>query len=130
LTTFIDALPREVMVVDDEPDMSLVVKMSLEHAGYRANAFTSPAQALKHFKLNADRYGLVISDIRMPEMNGMELVAGIREFDASIPVILMSAFVTASDVDPGLNVAGLLEKPISREKLVKTVSKYIQITAK
>src|SRR5437868_9252887 len=100
------------MIVDDEPDIGLVIKMSLERAGCSAYAFTSPAQAVEQFKLNADKYGLVISDVRMPEMNGMELVARIRELDTSIPVILMSAFATISDVDPGMNIAGLLEKPI------------------
>jgi DNA-binding NtrC family response regulator len=119
------------MVIDDESDIILIFRKSLELSGYGVFAFTDPIEALEHFKLNKDRYGLIISDVRMPQMTGLELFTKIREIDTSIPLILMSAFETAStEINPALNISIFLQKPIKPRQLNEIVSKYLPLAAK
>jgi PleD family two-component response regulator len=63
----------KVKVVDDDYDIAELVKMALQRDGFEnVFAFTDPLLALEHFKVNREDYSLVISDIRMPGLNGFE----------------------------------------------------------
>jgi DNA-binding NtrC family response regulator len=62
---------QKILIVDDEPDITIALKMYLELQGFHVDAFTNPANALAQFK--AGFYHLLILDIKMPEMNGFEL---------------------------------------------------------
>jgi two-component system, OmpR family, response regulator ChvI len=86
--------------VDDEPDMTDMLKMALEHAGFTVDTFNDPVLALNSFKPNM--YGLVILDVMMQEMDGLELYNQLKKADPSIKV----CFLTASS-------------EMYREKLVK-----------
>lgn len=63
-----------ILIVDDEFDIISVFKQGLQHKGFRVFGFTEPALALEHFKINHEKYSLVISDCRMPGINGYEFV--------------------------------------------------------
>ena len=74
------ATMKTVLVVDDEPDVKLALKIALEENGFEVNSFDDPIIALEKFKKGIDvlerstqQYGLVLTDIRMPTMNGFEL---------------------------------------------------------
>lgn len=122
---------KAIMIVDDESDIVLIFRRSLELAGYRVFAFTDAIEALEHLKLYLDKFGLVISDVRMPNMTGLEFAAKVREVNASIPFILMSAFdVAMQDISPALSVAMFLQKPLTPSQLKQIVSKYVSIPAK
>ena len=121
---------KAVILVDDEKDVVSVFKRYLEISGYEVFSFTDPLLALEHFKLNKSGYGLIISDIRMPKMTGLELASKIRELDRSIPIVLMSAFEKAStDISPSLNISSFLQKPVSTSTLGVIVGKYVEVTA-
>jgi two-component system, OmpR family, response regulator ChvI len=62
---------KKVLFVDDEPDMTTMLKMSLEHAGFSVDVFNDPLLALKNFKPKL--YDLVVLDVMMPKMDGLEL---------------------------------------------------------
>jgi DNA-binding NtrC family response regulator len=68
------------------------IKIWLERYNFAACGFTDPLQALEFFKHNSGTITLVLSDIRMPQMNGYELVTKIKELQPKVKVILMSAF--------------------------------------
>ena len=68
------------------------MKHSLQKHGYHVFGFTDPLLALEHLMINSKDYSLVISDIRMPVMNGLEFVKKVREILPSIKILLMSAF--------------------------------------
>lgn len=68
-----------ILIVDDEPDIISVFKKSLEKIGYSTYGFVNPSAALEHFTLNPKEYQIVISDIRMPGMNGFQLVKEIKK---------------------------------------------------
>ena len=117
---------KAVMVLDDEDDIIFILRKSLELAGYGAFAFTDPLLALEHLKTNVDRYGLIITDVRMPRMSGIEFAAQVRTIAPSMPVILMSAFKMSDlQIPSELNIAMLLQKPVTPIQLRKLVSKYI-----
>jgi CheY-like chemotaxis protein len=102
------------MVVDDEDDIIEIVKRSLERQGYPVFGFTDPFNALEHFELEAKKYRLVISDIRMPSMNGYEFVKKIQNLQPETKVLLMSAFDISphdfSKVLPSVRIDGFISK--------------------
>jgi CheY-like chemotaxis protein len=83
---------KSILVVDDDHDIVGLIRRLLERHGYNIVGFTDPIAALKHFELDKKRFGLVISDIRMPQMNGYELVKRVKTLKPETKVILMSAF--------------------------------------
>jgi CheY-like chemotaxis protein len=81
-----------ILIVDDDYDIVLLMKLSLEKAGLSASYFTDPLMALDTFRQTPSNYDLVISDIRMPHLNGYEFVRQIKMIRRDVRVILMSAF--------------------------------------
>lgn len=117
------------MVVDDDTDIANLVKTFLEMDGLKVHLFNDSSMALDYFKSNPKENALIISDIRMPGMNGLELVANIKEINPNIKVILMTAF----DMDNfktdlkkyGYDVAEVFQKPFSMKVLKQTVRQYL-----
>jgi DNA-binding NtrC family response regulator len=116
------------MVLDDDYDIAELVKMALQRNGFEnVFAFTDSLLALEHFKVNREDYSLVISDIRMPGLNGFEFTEYINKIKPGIKVILMSAFdINSDDIVKNFkysrNISGMIQKPISPKKLAKIVA--------
>lgn len=108
-----------VLLVDDEPDIVSVLKQGLKLKGFEVDAFTDPRQALEQFK--PDYYDLVVSDIKMPIMNGFQLCRKIREEDKSARFYFLSAFdIYAKEAEamfPTLGSKAFIKKPIRYEEL-------------
>jgi DNA-binding NtrC family response regulator len=81
-----------VLLLDDEFDLVTILKQGLERRGFQVFSFTDPFLALEHFKINAVNYNLVISDLRMPGMNGFEFLTKVKEIRSDIKIFLMTAF--------------------------------------
>lgn len=114
---------QSILVVDDELDIVVIFKQALSRQGYTVFGFTDPLLALEHFKVNAEDYGLVITDVRMPRMSGFELAANIRAIKPDAKVVLMSAF-EVSDLEfsmPGVKIHDFLRKPVDVKTLVRRV---------
>ena len=120
-----------IQVVDDEFDILNVIKLYLQQASLNVFGFTDPNLALEHFRINCKDYILVVSDIRMPGMNGFEFVRKLREISPAIKVLLMSAFeVNSTELSIGLGgtkIEGFIQKPISLRKLSSIVQKQLEI---
>jgi YesN/AraC family two-component response regulator len=97
----------------------------LQRHGFNAYGFTDPFLAFEHFQNNSDNIDLVLCDIRMPKMNGYELVKKIKILQPKTKVILMSAFeindLDFSRVLPSIKINGFISKPISLKRLVDTI---------
>ena len=102
-----------ILLVDDERDIVFVQKRGLELKGFEVHGFTDPMEALQSFL--QDRYDVVITDIRMPGTNGLELYQAIRAKDPAIRVYFVSAFESYSDE--------IKKKFASDAELVKFVKK-------
>jgi DNA-binding NtrC family response regulator len=120
-----------IQVVDDEFDILNIIKLYLRQVGLNVFGFTDPNLALEHFRINCKDYILVVSDIRMPGMNGFEFVRKVREISPAIKVLLMSAFeVNSTELSIGLGgakIEGFIQKPISLRKLSSIVQKQLEI---
>jgi CheY-like chemotaxis protein len=112
---------ESIMILDDEIDITILMRSSLQKYGFNVYAFTDPFLAIEHFQLNSKDYILVISDIRMPGMNGFEFVRSIREIGPKIKILLMTAFdintTIFSEELLATKVNGFIQKPISLKRL-------------
>lgn len=90
--------------------------------GIEPVAFSQPTLALEHFQKNHLTYRIVISDYRMPDMNGIEMFTRMKKINPIIPRILTSAFEIPDDVFQECNcVDKFLQKPISMDSLINEV---------
>ena len=121
----INSRSKSILLVDNEPDIVYLFKYVLESRNYDVYGFTNPLEALEHYKPNCARYGLVISDIRMPVMTGFDLLKNLRKIDVNISLILMSAYdiIDFSELD-GIKIDGFIQKPITIRELLSTIEKY------
>ena len=108
---------RSIMVVDDEMELANLFRSFLENEGYNAITFVDPVLALEYFKQTSDKPSLIITDLRMPGLCGLELAKSIRTLGPpDIKIFLMTAF-DARDLEASSNyiqakVDKLLQKPI------------------
>jgi two-component system, OmpR family, response regulator ChvI len=119
---------KRILIVDDEPDITLTFKIVLESTGlYNVHTFNEPLKALANF--NAHLYDLVISDIKMPKMNGYEFTQKVKEIDSRIKI----CFLTASEdyycsiIDYKQRRAEyFIRKPIGIEEFTKQMNSILQ----
>jgi two-component system, OmpR family, response regulator ChvI len=118
-----------ILLVDNEPDNTCVLSISLEDEGFKVDAFNDPVLALSNFKPNF--YSLSILDINMPKMNGYELYKELRRLDNKVKV----CFLTGSEMyDERLRIPpqeilkyakSFISKPLAIDDLVKKIKKEI-----
>jgi DNA-binding response OmpR family regulator len=121
---------KRILIVDDESDVNLTLKMVLEENGFKVDSFTDPLSALENFKGESDLYDMLILDIRMPDMNGFELYKEIKKIDDKVKV----CFLTAGEMDyeqfekdlfSALDENCFIQKPIQNETLIKRLNRII-----
>src|SRR5215212_8040984 len=87
---------KRVLLIDDEPDLNLTLKMVLEQNGFKVNSFIGPLVDFENFRGEAaGMYDLLIFDMKMPQMNGFELYRQIKKIDDKAKV----CFLTAGEMD-------------------------------
>jgi CheY-like chemotaxis protein len=102
---------KSILVVDDERDIANQIKRSLEAVdGFKACTFTDPFAALEHFNLGWEDHQIVISDIRMPGMNGYEFVKQIKKKIDEADAVLQRKNVTLEAINEYLKLNEELEK--------------------
>lgn len=114
-----------VMLVDDEIDIIGLFTEILTLNGISVRPFTNAEEALREFEQNHPYYKLVISDVRMSPMSGIEFIKKLREIDANIKVILMTAFEMEGSQLREIDTDEFFNKPISMNNLVRIVKKYV-----
>ena len=118
---------KSVLVVDDEHDIVNLIKESLQIKGHKVSAFTDPVMALEDFRVNRKNCSVILSDIRMPGINGYEFVKKAKEIDRQVKVVLMSAFEINDgefhNLLPDIKVDAFLQKPFSIQQLNNIVEK-------
>ena len=117
---------RVVSIVDDDPDIVMLFRDALQSlSGITVLTFTDPILALEHFQLNEYAYVLVISDYKMPGLNGMEFLKKIKELNRFVRTMLMTAFQIEDKVFREYTkkkiINAFLQKPIGIHDLLKEV---------
>ena len=118
-----------ILLLDDDFDIITVFRIGLEDKGFHVSGFTDPLLALDHFQMKSEQFGLVISDIRMPVINGYDFIQKVKEMKPEVKVFLMTAF-KIDDVEfrrelPLVKVDEIIHKPISLEDFTSMVIKHI-----
>jgi DNA-binding NtrC family response regulator len=115
----------KLLVVDDDSDILQVLKMGLLKNRFLVDAFTNPEEAFQSFKSHAESYCLVLSDVRMPGLSGIQLSKKVKEINSKVKVILMTSFEVRdyefSKVFPSTQVDGIVQKPISIKDLTNKI---------
>lgn len=121
----IDDLP--ILFVDDETSILRALERTAEASGWRVVAMSSPLEALKTFENR--EYAVVVSDFRMPQMDGVDFLARVRELSPDTERILLTAYADEEALERGINDAGIsrfLRKPWKREMLVTILGQAVQ----
>jgi two-component system response regulator GlrR len=125
------ALPRKphILLVDDDADLLRLLTMRLEAAGHVVATAASATQALA--AIAAERPGLVITDLRMPGMDGAALFEAIRAAQPTLPVIILTAHGTIPDAIAATHrgVFGYLTKPYDAKELLAQVDRALRLSA-
>src|ERR671918_606354 len=117
-----------IMVVDDEPDTVFTYKHILSAEGYNVEAFTDPQEALKRFVQLPDPssyYQLVLLDIRMPRLNGLQLFYRIKAISPKIKIMFSSALDVAEEVVsilPDMKYDDIIKKPVEMEYFMNKIN--------
>jgi DNA-binding NtrC family response regulator len=127
----ISANNRIVSIVDDDPDITLLFNEALKSIqGITIFSFTDPILALEHFQVNDYAYVLVISDFRMPGLNGIEFLKKIKDANPFIRTIIMTGFEIDNKLFQEYTrkriINGVVQKPIHLHDLVKEVITQLQ----
>jgi len=114
------------MIIDDDEDILNLFRDFLSKEGFDVVPFLDPLKALIEIKSNPSRYSLIITDIRMPGISGIELIKKVSSINADIKVVLMSAFEINGDELNELNYQERLQKPIHMRELVSTINEILK----
>ena len=114
---------KKILLVDDERDITIAFRVSLESNGFIVDTFNDPEEALSNFK--AELYDLLLIDIKMPKMNGFELYQEIAKVDNRAKVCFITAFEvyykSLRQLFPSANVDCFIKKPITTDELVQRI---------
>ena len=118
--------PQRIMLIDNEIGLCRMMEAVLTDQGYRVKSFTRPVQAIAEF--SAGDYDLIISDIKMPEMDGLEVLQHIRNRDPEVPVIMITAYATVEMSIQALRSGAydMLTKPFEPDELTYRVKNALQ----
>lgn len=125
---YLDPSSLSILIVDDNFDIVRLMERGLKEYGFNVSAFTDPVRALEDFKVNCNHYNIILSDSRMPRMNGCEFVKKVKEIDKQAKIVVMSGF-DVNDVRELYNmitevkIDGFLQKPFSMAKLDDIIEK-------
>jgi CheY-like chemotaxis protein len=122
-TTEEQRLSKVILIVDDDPDVTTVFGLGLEDEGFDVYTYNDPLEALSKFRPNF--YDLLLVDINMPKIDGIELSRQILELDANVKI----CFITAGEANievlrelyPTRGIGCYIKKPVTIEQLVRRV---------
>jgi DNA-binding response OmpR family regulator len=115
---------RRILIVDDEVDITTVLKKGMETKGFKVDVYNAPTEAISNFKPNT--YDLAILDVRMPQMSGFELYRELKKLDGGLDFCFFTGFDIYPDefakMFPDISVKAFLKKPISLSQLMLQVN--------
>jgi CheY-like chemotaxis protein len=114
---------ERVLFVDDEESMVFLMERWLERLGYKVTGCTVPQKALEMFRSRPHDFDIVLSDLSMPEMSGIELAREILQIRPGMPILITSGYVAPADNEEvrSLGLPDLLLKPNTVEELAEII---------
>jgi len=116
-----------ILIVEDEPKMQRLLELNLADAGYTTRAASSAENGLK--VLASDRIDLVLSDVKLPGMNGLEFLQAVKRANAAVPVVMMTAYGTIESAVEAMKdgASDYVLKPFSIEEIKLIIRKELEV---
>jgi two-component system, OmpR family, response regulator ChvI len=115
---------KRILIVDDDPDITLALSTVLEDNGYTVYVFNDPTDALSNFKQRGI-YDLLIIDLVMPNMDGFEFYEKVKKIDNKVKACFITAYDVHSEalreIYPDFEIDCFMKKPIENEDLLRNV---------
>ena len=118
---------ERILIVDDEKTMVDVIQTMLENLGYTVTAKTSSIETLETFRMQPDKFDLIITDMTMPNMTGMDLANVVMKIRPDIPIILCTGFSELIDEDraKAMDIRAFVMKPVVMTKMAEVIRKAL-----
>ena len=119
-------MSKKILVVDDEQNMRDTLRIMLEKEGLNVDCAVNGLEALEMFK--KDKYDLILTDLKMPQHNGIGLVEAVAAI-SDVPIIIMTAYATKEEAIKALNLGALffIEKPFKKQELMNFINRSLKI---
>lgn len=122
---------KKIMAIDDELDVLRLIQLALQRYGHTVDTFSEPLSALCHFQKNHQDYNLLLVDVRMPGMSGIEFAKHAKSAYPEVKVLLMTAFeINRHDLEknlPFVKIDDLLKKPFMLSKICEIIDKHVTV---
>jgi PAS domain S-box-containing protein len=120
---------ERILLIDDEASIAQIGERMLNKLGYRATALTSSSQALALYQQSPDEFDAIITDLTMPEINGVEFARRVFQSRPDMPVILSTGFMHSLEIDRARNlgVKHFIEKPFTIQSLAQLLREALQV---
>ncbi len=118
--------PTRILVIDDDEDILNLFGDFLKKEGYDVNSFLDPLKALEEIHRRPQRYSIIITDVRMPGISGIELIRRICKINHDIKVIIISAFELNGEDLRNIRYDNFMEKPVHMQYLAQTIEKILK----
>jgi len=112
-----------ILLADDDPEVSEILGLMLKQLGHRVTVVTSGEEALSAFKKGD--YGLVITDLGMPDISGLDVARAVKEMKSETPVMLITGWGVQLDPEELPDIDGVIEKPFSRDALLAQIAELL-----
>ncbi len=122
-------MSKRIFVVDDEPKIGNLFSNVLERDGYNVNAFVNPLSLLEALEEGSEEPDVVVADMIMPEMDGVELMEELQERELDVPIIIMTAHSSVQTAVEAMRQGAFhyLEKPVNLEEMRALLEKAIEL---
>ena len=120
-------MPERILVVDDEPNMLRLLKTILmDKTGYEVTTTNNPLEVST--LLQEDHYDLVITDLKMPLVDGIDLIGIVRNLDAAMPIIVITAYGTIETAEEAIQKGAydFITKPFRKETILITIKRALE----
>lgn len=116
---------KSVLIIDDEPDMGFALKEALSRMGFQSFYYRDPLQVLDN--LNLKDFSLIVTDVKMPKMDGIQFLSEIRQRGIYLPVIVITGYANVNDAVRAMKLGAIdyLTKPFSFDNLKKLITRLI-----
>jgi signal transduction histidine kinase/CheY-like chemotaxis protein len=123
------SLGEHLMIVDDEPAIIKVLDRLLTRAGYRVSAHVNSQAALKELMAHPEAINLVLTDLTMPGMNGLEFAGKIHQIRPDLPLVIATGFgsnlITEAQLAGCPNIRRVVEKPLNPEEITRLIAELL-----
>ena len=120
-------MPERILVVDDEPNMLRLLKTILmDKTGYEVTTTNNPLEVSK--LLQEGHYDLVVTDLKMPLVDGIDLIGIVKNIDATMPIIVITAYGTIETAEEAIQKGAydFITKPFGKEPILITIKRALE----